>query len=147
MGESDVPLDPDEDGVELCDGCGVVLEEDDPGVLLTLVRDSSAVHAVDPEFDGKRMLQVCSHACADRVRAQYAARRWRRREQWAGKTLRALEARGGTADIRDVAADTGLAPWKIRIASVYSVWRQLRRVWLCEWQKLKTERFPGRLQA
>lgn len=125
MGESDVPLDPDEDGVELCDGCGAVVDDDT--MHLALVRDSSAIHADNPRFDGQRMVQVCSTQCFERVRAEYARRPWRRREQWTGKVIRAIEHAGGRASREQVMTDTGLSRWQIKIASWYSQFRLIRQ--------------------
>jgi len=137
----DEPLDPDDDSAdraELCDYCGAVLPEGDDQAVLALVRDSSAVYPDHPERDGQRMVQACGREHARALQAQYRRRPWRRREQWAGKAIAAIEARGGRAHVRDIAADTGLRRWQIRVGGWYSVWRLLRREIRRRWYLIRS---------
>ncbi|MFC0429904.1 hypothetical protein [Kutzneria buriramensis] len=118
-GEND---DADDDWADICDHCGAEIG-DNPNALLMLVRDSSAIHIGHSERDGKRVVQACCPDHAAALRAEYAARPWRRRELWAGKVYWAIDQRGGTAKLPQICADTGLSPWQVHLGVLYHDWR------------------------
>ncbi|WP_354638800.1 hypothetical protein [Kitasatospora camelliae] len=92
---------------ELCDQCGSLI---DPGEeLFALVPDSSALHAWDPDFDGKRVLTACSIDHLAELVDQYRRRPFVVEEQWAGKVCRALEQHGEPLNIDALAHASGLS--------------------------------------
>jgi hypothetical protein len=123
--EADDPPDPndapgedteDDDWVDLCDQCGTQVDDNQ---ILALVDDSSAVHAVNPDFDGRRMVTACSPECLRILQAQYAARPWLEVEQWQGKVWRAMEDYGGHATPEQLVEATGLNPAQVDLGVLY----------------------------
>ncbi|MFB7668523.1 hypothetical protein ACFC1R_32145 [Kitasatospora sp. NPDC056138] len=98
---------PDPELPELCDECGTVL--DDGEELYALVPDSSALHAFDPDFDGKRVLTACSLDHLAELVEQYRRRPYVAEEQWAGKVCRALEHSGEALTLEALALASGLS--------------------------------------
>jgi len=74
-----------------------------------LVKDSSAIHAVDPKFDGKRMVVACSPEHLRELAGQYKRRPFVEAELWAGKIDRAmLQHPGGAVCCTELIEETGL---------------------------------------
>lgn len=84
----------------LCDSCGAVIR--DGSERYSVVPDSSVIHAVDPAFDGWRLVVACSQAHLQQLHEDYEKRPFVQAEQWAGKVQRAQ--RGGE-----------LEPWELRV--------------------------------
>ncbi|MFJ2875521.1 MULTISPECIES: hypothetical protein [unclassified Streptomyces] len=106
--------DPDDEGEvlpELCDLCGTVIR--DGGEWDALVPDSSVIHEVDPQFDGKRWLSACSREHLAELVEQYKHRPFVEAELWAGKIGRAIEQHRGEISEEDLARETGLTPEQI----------------------------------
>ncbi|WP_431682408.1 hypothetical protein [Kitasatospora sp. KL5] len=97
----------DHDLPELCDVCGAVLADGEE--LYALVPDSSAVHAFEPDFDGKRVLTACGVDHLAEIVDQYRRRPFVPEEQWAGKICRALEQTGEPLTPEELAAISGLS--------------------------------------
>jgi hypothetical protein len=105
----------EETGPELCDLCGAVVA--DSTELYALVPDSSAVHAVDPKFDGKRMVVGCSREHLTELVEQYKRRPFVDEELWAGKIVRAMRKYPERRiSEQDLARETGLAPDQVERA-------------------------------
>lgn len=96
---------------ELCDVCGAVIT--DGSEVYGTVPDSSAIHASEPKFDGRRFVAACSTEHLDQLCAQYADRPFIAEEQWAGKVGRAIEADPGLS-VPAIAETTGLTPSQVR---------------------------------
>ncbi|MEV0533609.1 hypothetical protein [Kitasatospora sp. NPDC050463] len=97
----------DVDAYDLCDQCGRVVPEED--LLGILVPDSSALHATDPELDGKRLVTACCVAHLDTLVDEYRRRPFVPEEQWAAKVCRALAGYDEPVPLGTVAALTGLS--------------------------------------
>ncbi|GAA3048539.1 AsnC family protein [Streptomyces glomeratus] len=120
MSSNGGPDDSGEEGPhpELCDFCGAVI----PGGTvewLALVRDSSAIHAVDPRLNGKRMLVGCSREHLARLVEQYKCRPFVAAELWAGKIMRALQRHPEGISEEDLAAETGLSAEQVQRAVMW----------------------------
>ena len=105
--------DGDEVPPELCDLCGTVVSDETE--LYGLVPDSSAVHAHEAKFDGKRMIVACSPEHLAELREQYRRRPFVDEELWAGKIVRAVRAHPGIS-AEELTEETGLAPDRIERA-------------------------------
>lgn len=57
-----------------------------------IVPDSSSIHAVDPRFDGKRMVVACTKEHLAALVKEYRQRPFADAELWAGEIARAIEA-------------------------------------------------------
>ncbi|MGA5285435.1 hypothetical protein ACPCSK_34425 [Streptomyces griseoincarnatus] len=105
---------PDADGEdeaqpELCDLCGTVVS--DGSESYALVKDSSAIHAVDPRFDGARMVVACSPEHLRELVEEYARRPFVEAELWAGKIDRVmLQHPSGAIRYSELLEETGLTP-------------------------------------
>jgi hypothetical protein len=97
----------DVDAYDLCDECGEVVADDE--LIGALVPDSSALHASDPELDGKRLVTACSVEHLTVLVEQYRSRPFVREEQWAAKVCRALAAYDEPVPLGTVAALSGLS--------------------------------------
>ncbi|MER6366371.1 hypothetical protein [Kitasatospora sp. NPDC001527] len=92
---------------DLCDHCGsVVLGED---LLGALVPDSSAVHAIDPGLDGRRVVTACSAEHLAALVDVYRHRPFVDEEQWAAKVCRTLADYDEPVPLSLVAALSGLS--------------------------------------
>jgi hypothetical protein len=106
---------PDVDGgkdADLCDLCGTLVW--DSTEWNALVRDSSAVHPVDANFDGKRLVVGCSREHLAELVEQYKRRPFMYAELWAGKITRALRQHPKGISEEELARETGLSPDEIR---------------------------------
>jgi hypothetical protein len=79
-----------------------------------LVPDSSAVHAVDPQLDGKRLVVGCSREHLAELAEQYKCRPFVAAELWAGKITRVLRQHPKEVSEVDLAGETGLTLNQIR---------------------------------
>jgi hypothetical protein len=111
------PGDEEEAQPELCDLCGTVVS--DSTECYALVPDSSSIHAVDPKFDGKRMIVGCSREHLAELVEQYKQRPFVDAELWAGKIGRAIEAHGGRISPEELAEETGLTEAQIELGVLW----------------------------
>jgi hypothetical protein len=109
---------PDADGEaeaerEICDLCGAVIPS---GSLdwYALVRDSSAIHAVESKYDGKRVLVGCSREHLGELAAQYERCPFVDAELWAGKIARALRRHPKGGSEEELARESGLTHEQIQ---------------------------------
>ncbi|MYT25993.1 hypothetical protein GTW69_37960 [Streptomyces sp. SID7760] len=102
---------------ELCDLCGAVVADNTE--WYAVVPDSSAVHAVDPRLDGKRMVVGCSREHLAELVAQYERRPFIDAELWAGKIGRAIEAHGGVISPEELVEETALTEAQIERAVLW----------------------------
>ncbi|MFF3911631.1 hypothetical protein ACFYZJ_38170 [Streptomyces sp. NPDC001848] len=98
---------------EICDLCGAVIPT---GSIdwYALVRDSSAVHAVESKYDGKRTLVACSREHLAELLEQYKRRPFVDAELWAGKIARVLRRHPEGVSEEDLARDSGLTHVQIQ---------------------------------
>jgi hypothetical protein len=89
---------PEKGAPELCDLCGAVVGDETE--LYALVPDSSAIHAHDPKFDGKRLV-ACTDEHLRQLVEQYHRRPFIDAELWAGKIYRAVEGNRSRRRIDD----------------------------------------------
>lgn len=106
--QRDDPLRDDPDPSELCDACGTVITDETDGIF-ALVPDSSALHAIDPGLDGRRVLIACSLDHLAELVDEYRHRPYAVDELWAGKVCRALEENGGSLSLPAIAAASRLS--------------------------------------
>ena len=102
---------------ELCDLCGVVVS--DGTEVYALVWDSSAIHAVDPDLDGRRMIIACCDDHLTELIGQYKRRPFLRPELWAGQIARAMERHPEGLGDDDLIAETGLDPGQIEVGVMW----------------------------
>ncbi|MCZ4124815.1 hypothetical protein [Streptomyces sp. H39-S7] len=106
---------------DICDFCGQPIGAQG---RLDLVPDSSAVHARDPDKDGRRLIVVCSPEHLGALRDEYSRRPFVPEELWAGKISRALQGRPGNLIGPEVlAAATGLSVEEIDRAVIWKMER------------------------
>lgn len=109
---------PRSDTPEVCDLCGVLIA--DGTERYGFVPDSSVTHAIEPAWDGRRMVVACSGDHTRQLHAQAAARPYVDAELWAGKVLRAMqEARRADrfeVSVEELQDATGLSPEQVRAA-------------------------------
>ncbi|GGX55570.1 hypothetical protein [Streptomyces noursei] len=110
----------DEARPELCDLCGTVVS--DSTQWYALVRDSSSIHAVDAQFDGKRMVVGCTKEHLAELVKQYKHRPFVDAELWAGQIARALQKHEGRISEEDLAEGTGLTPDQIEAGATWQTW-------------------------
>ncbi|MGW5666262.1 hypothetical protein ACWEWG_40710 [Streptomyces sp. NPDC003758] len=84
---------------EICDLCGAVIPADSID-WSALVPDSSAIHTVESNFDGRRMLVACSQEHLEELIEQYKHRPFVDVELWAGKIARVLRRQRPRPDHR-----------------------------------------------
>ncbi|PYC69144.1 hypothetical protein C7C46_28245 [Streptomyces tateyamensis] len=107
--------DEDEDGYgepdlpELCDECGVTIE-DEADELYALVPDSSAINDADPRGDGKRLLTACSIDHLAQLVEVYRRRPFQPEELWAAKVCRELAQTDGPVTLEALAVACDLSP-------------------------------------
>ncbi|MFJ8436715.1 hypothetical protein ACIQ9P_36015 [Kitasatospora sp. NPDC094019] len=97
----------DASAYDLCDHCGRALLAED--LLGALVPDSSAVHASDPELDGKRVVTACSAEHLGMLVAVYRSRPFVPEEQFAAKVCRTLADYDEPVSLGLVATMSGLS--------------------------------------
>ncbi|POX48956.1 hypothetical protein [Streptomyces sp. Ru72] len=97
---------------EICDLCGAVVS--DSTEWYALVRDSSAIHAVESKYDGKRMLVGCSREHLEDLVEQYKRRPFVDAELWAGKIARVLRRHPEGVSEEDLARESGLTHEQIQ---------------------------------
>ncbi|OEJ21453.1 hypothetical protein AR457_37250 [Streptomyces agglomeratus] len=91
---------------ELCDLCGVVIS--DSTEVYSLVRDSSAIHAHDSQFDGKRMIVACSPEHLDELIRQFKRRPFVEDDLWAGKIARVMQQHPEGISVEALAEEASL---------------------------------------
>ncbi|MFI5752434.1 hypothetical protein ACIBBE_42810 [Streptomyces sp. NPDC051644] len=113
------PDDGDEDEAHpgLCDLCGAVVS--DSTEWYAVVKDSSAIHAVDATFDGKRMVVGCSREHLAELVEQYKRRPFTDAELWAGKIGRVMQQHPDGISENDLAEETGLDPGQIELGVLW----------------------------
>lgn len=104
---------------ELCDVCGAVMTADDEELYVRMP-DSLSVHAVDAEFDGKRMIVACSREHLARLVEQYKRRPFVVEELWPGKIGRVRETHPDGISAEVLAEETGLDPDQIERAVAWN---------------------------
>lgn len=116
----------DEDEVlpELCDLCGTAVSNESE--IYALVPDSSAIHAHDPKFDGKRMVVACSREHLAELVEQYKHRPFIDAELWAGKIYRAMEEHPDGISSEALAEETGLDQAQIELGVLWQNMGALR---------------------
>nr|WP_230211117.1 hypothetical protein [Streptomyces kaniharaensis] len=97
----------DAETLDLCDHCGQAVVGAD--LLSALVPDSSALHATDPDLDGKRVLTACSVDHLAALIEEYRRRPFVPEEQWAAKVCRALAGHDEPVPLSTVAQLCGLS--------------------------------------
>ncbi|MGW6918184.1 hypothetical protein ACWGB8_30875 [Kitasatospora sp. NPDC054939] len=118
----------DVDAYDLCDECGEVVAGDE--LISALVADSSALHAGDPDLDGKRVVMACSVEHLAVLVEQYRRRPFVPEEQWAGKVCRALARYDEPVPLGIVAALSGLSEQQAQLGVD---WHNARaRAWQAE---------------
>lgn len=101
---------------EGCDQCGRPMEPElyeGDGPLMAVLPDSSAVYEARPQYDGRRMVVVCSAACLRTIKERYRRRPFVPAELWAARITRAVTARPRGITPRDLQRETGLTPAQI----------------------------------
>jgi hypothetical protein len=106
------------DTADICDQCGLLLDEET--ALLSLVDDSSAVHAHDPKMDGHRLVTTCSADHLAALQQQYAQRPYIEPELWAGQIRRAMRDYPGGIKPRQLRRETGLTDHQIQQAVAWN---------------------------
>jgi hypothetical protein len=97
--------------------CGALVL--DSSQWYALVRDSSAVHAVDPTCDGQRKVIGCSHEHLAELIDRYTRRRFVDAELWAGKVARALRQHPKGISEEELVRETGLTADQIQRAVMW----------------------------
>ncbi|MGY0459127.1 hypothetical protein ACW14Y_02555 [Kitasatospora sp. cg17-2] len=97
----------DASAYDICDHCGLAVLAQD--LLGALVPDSSAVHASDPELDGRRVVTACSAGHLAMLVEVYRSRPFVPEEQYAGKVSRTLADYDEPVPLSVVAALCGLS--------------------------------------
>ncbi|MEK2495081.1 hypothetical protein WN990_36615 [Kitasatospora purpeofusca] len=97
----------DASAYDICDHCGLAVPAQD--LLGALVPDSSAVHASDPELDGRRVVTACSAGHLAMLVEVYRSRPFVPEEQYAGKVSRTLADYDEPVPLSVVAALCGLS--------------------------------------
>ncbi|MCW7946706.1 hypothetical protein AAW14_33185 [Streptomyces hygroscopicus] len=127
--------DEEEAQADLCDLCGTLVL--DGTQWNALVRDSSAIHAIDPKYDGKRLVVSCSREHLAAVVEQYERRPFLYAELWAGKITRVLRQHPNGISPEDLARETGLNSDEIKHALT---WRNIE---VQRWQQQRGQYWTG----
>ncbi len=99
---------------ELCAVCRAVIL--DKSEVYDLVPDSSAIHAREAMFDGKRVVVACSREHLAELREKYRDKPFVDEELWTGKIVRSMQAHPEGMDQAALARETGLTPEQIEQA-------------------------------